>query len=124
MYFERIYINTIQMCIFFLQDGSEDVNTFTKGNRDNFNPLILFVPAFCDMVATSTMYVGLNLTYASSFQMLRGISIFNHNSSHLPCILTFCNCFALRQDPSSFSWAFLASPFSNERCCPANGPAF
>lgn len=25
-----------------------------------------------DMIATSTMYVGLNLTYASSFQMLRG----------------------------------------------------
>ena len=25
-----------------------------------------------DMLATSTMYVGLNLTYASSFQMLRG----------------------------------------------------
>lgn len=29
-------------------------------------------PALMDMVATSTMYVGLNLTYASSFQMLRG----------------------------------------------------
>lgn len=27
----------------------------------------------CDMIATSTMYVGLNLTYASSFQMFRGI---------------------------------------------------
>lgn len=26
----------------------------------------------CDLVATSTMYIGLNLTYASSFQMLRG----------------------------------------------------
>lgn len=25
-----------------------------------------------DMIATSTMYVGLTLTYASSFQMLRG----------------------------------------------------
>jgi drug/metabolite transporter (DMT)-like permease len=25
-----------------------------------------------DMTATSTMYIGLNLTYASSFQMLRG----------------------------------------------------
>lgn len=25
-----------------------------------------------DMIATSTMYIGLNLTYASSFQMLRG----------------------------------------------------
>lgn len=29
----------------------------------------------CDMVATSVMYIGLTLTYASSFQMLRGGSI-------------------------------------------------
>jgi hypothetical protein len=27
----------------------------------------------CDMVATSVMYIGLTLTYASSFQMLRGV---------------------------------------------------
>lgn len=26
----------------------------------------------CDMTATSVMYIGLNLTYASSFQMFRG----------------------------------------------------
>ena len=37
--------------------------------------MIFFLPAFCDLVATSTMYVGLNLTYASSFQMLRGALI-------------------------------------------------
>jgi len=29
----------------------------------------------CDMVATSVMYIGLTLTYASSFQMLRGVLI-------------------------------------------------
>lgn len=29
----------------------------------------------CDMLATSIMYVGLNMTYASSFQMLRGAVI-------------------------------------------------
>ncbi|KAJ8933758.1 hypothetical protein NQ314_013791 [Rhamnusium bicolor] len=55
-------------------DGSEDVNELTKGNR-NFNPLILFIPAMCDMTATSIMYIGLNLTYASSFQMFRGTII-------------------------------------------------
>jgi len=43
-----------------------------KGNR-SFNPLVLLPPAMCDMVATSVMYIGLNLTYASSFQMLRGV---------------------------------------------------
>ncbi|KAK0084439.1 hypothetical protein PV325_007033 [Microctonus aethiopoides] len=52
-------------------DGSVDANQLTKGSR-NFNPLVLFIPASCDMIATSIMYVGLNLTYASSFQMLRG----------------------------------------------------
>lgn len=30
------------------------------------------IPAMCDMVATSVMYIGLNLTFASSFQMFRG----------------------------------------------------
>ncbi|XP_064082905.1 solute carrier family 35 member F6-like [Macrobrachium nipponense] len=37
-----------------------------------FPKYIFFVPAMCDMLATSTMYLGLTLTYASSFQMLRG----------------------------------------------------
>ncbi|KAI4455094.1 hypothetical protein MML48_9g00003639 [Holotrichia oblita] len=52
-------------------DGSEDANIFTKGNR-SFNRFLLFIPAMCDMTATSLMYIGLNLTYAASFQMLRG----------------------------------------------------
>lgn len=54
-----------------LKDGSEDANIFTKGNR-SFNRFLLFIPAMCDMTATSLMYIGLNLTYAASFQMLRG----------------------------------------------------
>lgn len=52
-------------------DGSVDNNALTKGSRI-FNPLLLLVPALCDMFATSIMYIGLNMTYASSFQMLRG----------------------------------------------------
>ncbi|XP_045467114.1 solute carrier family 35 member F6-like [Harmonia axyridis] len=52
-------------------DGSEDVMELTKGNRD-FNPFKLFIPAMCDMTATSIMYIGLTLTYSSSFQMFRG----------------------------------------------------
>ncbi|XP_004083485.1 solute carrier family 35 member F6 [Oryzias latipes] len=38
----------------------------------SFNPLLFFPPAMCDMMATSIMYVALNMTSASSFQMLRG----------------------------------------------------
>ena len=37
-----------------------------------YNPLIFVVPACCDLIGTCLMYVGLNLTYASVFQMLRG----------------------------------------------------
>lgn len=40
-----------------------------------FNPLIFLPPAVCDMIGTSLMYVGLTLTFASSFQMLRGAVI-------------------------------------------------
>ncbi|VDN18840.1 unnamed protein product [Gongylonema pulchrum] len=40
-----------------------------------FNPLVFAAPAFCDVLATSIMYIGLNLTQASSFQMLRGAVI-------------------------------------------------
>ncbi|XP_076627281.1 transport and golgi organization 9 [Colletes latitarsis] len=55
-------------------DGSVDNNTLTKGSQ-TFNPFILLIPALCDMCATSIMYVGLSMTYVSSFQMLRGAVI-------------------------------------------------
>lgn len=51
------------------------VSAVVDGNIWDFNPLVLAAPALCDMVGTSTMYVGLTLTYASSFQMLRGAVI-------------------------------------------------
>lgn len=51
-----------------------DSNPLTKGSSV-FNPYILLIPALCDTCATSVMYVGLNMTYASSFQMLRGAVI-------------------------------------------------
>ena len=37
-----------------------------------FNPLIFLFPACCDMTGSSIMIAGLTMTYASSFQMLRG----------------------------------------------------
>jgi drug/metabolite transporter (DMT)-like permease len=37
-----------------------------------FNPFLFVIPAICDMSATSFMYLGLSLTDASIFQMLRG----------------------------------------------------
>jgi hypothetical protein len=35
----------------------------------NYNPIIFLLPALCDCTATSTMYLGLTLTYASQFQV-------------------------------------------------------
>lgn len=40
-----------------------------------FNSLLFLPPAICDMTGTSIMYVALNMTSASSFQMLRGAVI-------------------------------------------------
>jgi len=54
--------------------SESDMPAMIAGNRD-YNPFIFLPPALCDMTATSTMYIGLNLTYASSFQMLRGALI-------------------------------------------------
>ncbi|CAH2035358.1 unnamed protein product, partial [Iphiclides podalirius] len=46
-------------------------HSLTQGNQ-NFNPLILMPAAMFDLIGTSIMYIGLTLTYASSFQMFRG----------------------------------------------------
>lgn len=50
---------------------AEDEHELIKGNKE-FNIFYFLPPATLDMCATSIMYLGLNLTYASSFQMLRG----------------------------------------------------
>lgn len=51
----------------------EDI-TYLRGNQD-FSCFLFLIPALLDMTATSMMYIGLVLTYASSFQMLRASSI-------------------------------------------------
>jgi len=55
------------------QDPYPDINDANAPKK--FNPLIFLPPALCDMTATSLQYIGLTLTYASSFQMLRGAVI-------------------------------------------------
>jgi len=54
-------------------DLTQEVNDPNAPKK--FNPLIFLPPALCDMTATSLQYIGLTLTYASSFQMLRGAVI-------------------------------------------------
>ena len=51
----------------------EDQEDDSEGPQPTpFNPLIFWPAAICDMTATSIQYIALTLTYASSFQMLRG----------------------------------------------------
>lgn len=50
------------------------VELLVNGNQD-FRPWMFIAPAMCDIVGTSLMYIGLNMTYASSYQMLRGSAI-------------------------------------------------
>ncbi|CAG2107460.1 unnamed protein product [Medioppia subpectinata] len=57
------------------KDYTEDQYPTAIAGSRTFNPMIFLPPALCDMTATSLMYIGLNLTYASSFQMLRGALI-------------------------------------------------
>jgi hypothetical protein len=51
--------------------GQFNLNGLVQGNQ-NFNPLVFLLPALCDLIGTSLALIGLNLTYALSFQMLRG----------------------------------------------------
>ncbi|KRZ97915.1 Solute carrier family 35 member F6 [Trichinella sp. T8] len=44
-------------------------------DRQKFNFLIFLPATLCDMTATSIMYIGLTMTNASSFQMLRGATV-------------------------------------------------
>merc|ERR1712223_674679 len=58
-----------------LESNQTPLNEDTAEQERSFNPLIFLPPALCDMTATSIQYIGLTLTYASSFQMLRGAVI-------------------------------------------------
>ncbi|KAL0277192.1 UNVERIFIED_CONTAM: hypothetical protein PYX00_004557 [Menopon gallinae] len=53
------------------KDNSQDERTLVRGSR-NFKISIFFLPAMCDLFGTSIVYIGLTMTNASSFQMLRG----------------------------------------------------
>nr|XP_045620292.1 solute carrier family 35 member F6-like [Procambarus clarkii]XP_045620293.1 solute carrier family 35 member F6-like [Procambarus clarkii] len=60
--FRRTHRHTIEMA-----PGHYEPSSYPR--------LVFYLPALCDMTATSMMFVGLTLTFASSFQMLRGAVI-------------------------------------------------
>ncbi|VDL78470.1 unnamed protein product [Nippostrongylus brasiliensis] len=52
-----------------------DVDSESEPQIPRFNPLLFLIPAISDIISTSVMYIGLTLTSASSYQMLRGALI-------------------------------------------------
>ncbi|RCN26925.1 hypothetical protein ANCCAN_27347 [Ancylostoma caninum] len=54
---------------------SKQKNPEEEPKLPRFNPFVFLPPAICDIIGTSVMYIGLNLTTASSYQMLRGALI-------------------------------------------------
>ena len=48
----------------------------TRFGKQDFSIFVFLLPAVCDMLATSTLYVGLELTYTSSYQVLQGARLF------------------------------------------------
>ncbi|XP_064267556.1 solute carrier family 35 member F6 isoform X1 [Passer domesticus] len=58
--------------LLLLRDRRRAAPTPAPSPSRPFHPLLFLPPALCDMAGTSIMYVALNMTSASSFQMLRG----------------------------------------------------
>ncbi len=74
-----------------------------KKLKTNINPLLLAIPAICDVIASTLMNIALTMVAASVYQMLRGIivlivaamaiiflkrKLYIHHWSSLACIFT------------------------------------
>uniref|UniRef100_A0A914V0V2 Solute carrier family 35 member F6 n=1 Tax=Plectus sambesii TaxID=2011161 RepID=A0A914V0V2_9BILA len=52
-----------------------DNDAETRQPTLRLNPFVFLPPAVCDIISSSLMYIGLTLTHASTYQMLRGAVI-------------------------------------------------
>ena len=64
------------LCLFAFQT-LYIIQKMTGRTNENFSignvtPLVWILPASCDLIGTTMMFIGLSWTFASSFQMLRG----------------------------------------------------
>lgn len=64
----KIFYNYEPLLKLFIQGEDEPI-------IPRFNPFVFLLPAICDIISTCVLYVGLNLTTASSYQMLQGTSL-------------------------------------------------
>ncbi|CAH0716709.1 unnamed protein product, partial [Brenthis ino] len=65
---EMLCLLTFKLIYWWNRNGD---NALIQGSQD-FNPFILMPAAMFDLIGTSIMYIGLTLTYVTSFQMFRG----------------------------------------------------
>ena len=47
-----------------------------SGLKTSINPLLLGIPAMCDVLASTLMFIALTLVDASVYQMMRGLIVF------------------------------------------------
>ena len=66
--------------------NKNDLNSLNDQVID-FNPFVFFPAAIFDLISTCIQYFALNLTYASSFQMLMGILFLSNISGGFFVIL-------------------------------------
>ena len=74
MFIGEVVCLMVFYCVYYYHKVAKK-NTAQWFGSQKFSPLIFFLPACCDALATSLIYTGLNLTYASSYQMLHPIII-------------------------------------------------
>jgi len=55
-------------------DDSENLNLITSGNRE-FSPKIFILPSLFDVIASTLLLTSLYITNASSWQLIRGVSL-------------------------------------------------
>jgi len=47
-----------------------------QGLKTKINPLLIAIPAMCDVVASTLMFIALTMVDASVYQMMRGLIVF------------------------------------------------
>ncbi|XP_065888111.1 solute carrier family 35 member F6-like isoform X2 [Dysidea avara] len=58
--------------LYYYHKKVKKTDLVTRFGKQDFSIFVFLFPAICDMLATSTLYIGLQLTYTSSYQVLQG----------------------------------------------------
>jgi len=68
---------TINITMSFLQLSGEQDHILTRGSNE-LHPFTMLLPSLLRTIASIVLFTGLYLTYATSFQMIRGTIISSH----------------------------------------------